>query len=74
MDMPDIPDFLRVTAETPRAAWTPPKKKRSARAKRHPFHLPVNIEPAGLALLKEIEREKKQKMVARFAALRERKR
>ena len=64
-----IPEFLRVTEDTPRAPWKAPRKERKRKAARHPFHLPREIEPAGLELLKQIEGERKAKTAARLAAL-----
>jgi hypothetical protein len=69
----DIPDFLRrkpgdrdITPPKPQRARTVRKKQKA-----HPFHLPRNIEPAGLVLLKQMEREKEEKKKARLAMLRE---
>ena len=71
----DIPDFLRrQPGEAPAPRIREPKikvRKTKARAKKHPFHLPKNMEPAGWALLKQIEAEKKAKRDARFAMLRD---
>jgi hypothetical protein len=74
----DIPDFLRATPENTaaaRAAWKETKpKKRSKQKNRHRFDLPKTIDPTGLALLKQIEQEKKAKQKARFESLRARRR
>lgn len=68
----DIPDFLRRQGNEPKTEWKKPNKKpRARKPKRHPFHLPRNIEPAGLVLLKQIEREKEEKKKVRLAMLRE---
>jgi hypothetical protein len=65
IEMPPIPDFLIRRVGEPRTPWTPTVRKTTRKPKRRPFHLPANIEPAGLAMLKEIEREKKAKAKAR---------
>jgi hypothetical protein len=71
----DIPDFLRaeVTALLPKPQTRDGVKIRRPRhAKKHRFDLPLNVEPAGWALLKKIEAEKAEKKAARFKMLRER--
>lgn len=72
-----IPDFLKATPENTaeaRELWKQLYKGKAVakkrKAKRQRFDLPKTIEPAGLALLKKIEREKEEKKQARFAALR----
>lgn len=73
-EMPDIPDFLRVTADTPRAPWKAKAKRKTRTSGRRPFHLPKTIEPAGLELLKQIECERQEKTKARLAMLKTRRR
>jgi len=70
IDMPPIPDFLIATPENTRqarAAWKP-CRHRTAKSRRRPFHVPPGIEPVGLAMLKEIERQKKAKKKAKKKA------
>ena len=77
MDFPDIPDFLRVENRknlAPEAAAgvsaRQPAPARRCRRQRH--DLPKTMEPASWALLKQIERDKREKLAAKFKALRER--
>jgi len=66
-----IPDFLRISPEERKAAWkrNPPKSLRDHKGQKRPFHLPKTIEPAGLKLLKEAEREAERKKAERLEAL-----
>ena len=73
----DIPDFLKATPENTaaaRKAWKAKKLGKKKAIKRRPFHLPKTMEPAGLALLKQIEADKAAKREARFAMLKSRNR
>ena len=69
----EIPDFLlvknRVKCDT---AAVKIKKQRAPRRKKVNTNLPRQIEPAGLVLLAEIEKQKKLKLRERLAMLRER--
>jgi hypothetical protein len=76
-DMPDIPDFLRVENRAqlralPLPQWFVDALKRPRVGRRARHDLPRSVEPAGLKLLKEIERERDEKQKARFAVLKER--
>lgn len=68
MEMPPIPDFLRATGPSTMKVEL---KVRKRKVKRQRFDLPANIEPAGLALLRQIEQQKKERQKARLAALKE---
>ncbi len=73
-DMPDIPEFLLVknrVAGVPDPDWIK-NAKRAERKRQRDFTMPKSIEPAGLQLQKQIERERDAAQKARFAALRER--
>lgn len=79
-DFPDIPDFLRAE-NSAKAKLTPEQEEwlkdwlgrvRPSRRCRQRFDLPKNIEPAGRALLKQIEKDKKERQRERIKELRER--
>lgn len=67
----DIPDFLRLSPEERKAAWArnPPKSLWSGKGTKRPFHIPKGVEPEGLKLFEEEEREKALKKTERLAAL-----
>lgn len=74
----DIPDFLKVANRVPLsperaaevAAWL--KAAQPPKARKHTFEHPVNIEPAGRALLQAIEKDKRDQQKARLKELAER--
>lgn len=78
IDFPDIPAFLRVENRTELTEEQQARldermaKVRPPRRTRHDFNVPKNIEPAGRALLREIQKEKAAKQAARLAMLKER--
>lgn len=71
----DIPDFLKRTGDTPTSHA--PHRRRVPKIKMPKAHkakpwLPKTMEPEAWALLRQIEADKKRKMQARFAKLKER--
>ena len=75
-DWPDLPDFLRIPAETRKASWRGKRLTcvRPEPQRRRNWMLPATLEPAGLKLLREIEQRKDEAKRARLAALKERRR
>jgi hypothetical protein len=74
MDMPEIPDFLKVENRKPGAG--PDVATRRVRARREPrrnWNLPRTMDATALELLRQIEAVKKAKTKVRLAALREKK-
>lgn len=81
IDQLEIPDFLRRSHDEPRerATYIPRARKPEAWARPKPprgwpkgMPVPKTIEPATLALAREIDRAQKEKAKARFAALKAR--
>ena len=75
MDPFEIPDFLRIPAEERAASWKGRKLTSSRKDKTKKtgnLDLPKTIDAAGLALARQIEKEKAAKTKARLAALKSR--
>jgi hypothetical protein len=51
----DIPDFLRVANRVPRE---PLKQERTKPGAKRPWSIPKGVEPAGVAMLKETEKQR----------------
>jgi hypothetical protein len=70
----EIPAWLRLTAEERAAAWSDRKltngQRAAGRIKQHRWDLPRTIDGAGIALLKQIERDRNQRQRERLAKLR----
>jgi len=75
MDMPDIPDFLKVENRSRIKIETQLPRHRRKREKKHDWRLPRHMDATSWAILKEQERAreiKKRKRLAALRALRER--
>jgi hypothetical protein len=76
-DMPDIPDFLIVTAEEAerRRQWWknhPPRRRADERKRKQArFDLPKTMTPEAWAILRQVEKERAQRQAERLAALKE---
>ena len=71
----DIPQFLRLSKEARAAAWKGkrPTAASAPKRKRNDWRLPSTIDATGLALLRQIEKDKATAVKARLTALRKRK-
>lgn len=75
-DFPEIPDFLRVENRdllpVSDTCPTPVGQRRRKTANAQRFDLPKTMSPEAWELLRQIEKQKADKLKAKFKALRER--